>query len=166
MGGAILVIKFSVHLRLSYSWNLSLTSFFSYMSKCTHFVSFKIILDIYKKKSGLVLSTQLNWVSLTFKLKGTWVSWLTFLTTVKFTLLSVLGAYHSLSLTRLMIQFNSVTRSCPTLCDHKNCSTPGFPVHHQLLELAGTHVHQVSDAIQPSHPWLSPSPLAFNLSQH
>ena len=45
-------------------------------------------------------------------------------------------------------------------------STPGFPVHHQLLELTQTHVHQVSDAIQPSHPLLSPSPLTFNLSQH
>ena len=47
-----------------------------------------------------------------------------------------------------------------------NCSTPGFPVHHQLLELAQTQAHRVSDAIQPSHPLSSPSPLAFNLSQH
>ena len=47
-----------------------------------------------------------------------------------------------------------------------DCNTPGFPVHHQLLEFAQTHVHQVSDAIQPSHPLLSPSPPAFNLSQH
>ena len=62
-------------------------------------------------------------------------------------------------------QFSSVTQSCLTLCDPMDCSTPGFPVHHQLLELAHTHVHQVSDAIQPSHPLSSPSP-AFNLSQH
>ena len=47
-----------------------------------------------------------------------------------------------------------------------DCSTPGLPVHHQLPELAQTHVHQVSDAIQPSHPLLSPSAPAFNLSQH
>ena len=47
-----------------------------------------------------------------------------------------------------------------------DCSTPGFPVHHQLLELAQTHVHRVSDAIQPSHPLSSPSPPTFNLSQH
>ena len=47
-----------------------------------------------------------------------------------------------------------------------DCSTPGFPVHHQLLELAQIHVHRVTDAIQPSHPLSSPSPLAFNLSQH
>ena len=52
------------------------------------------------------------------------------------------------------------------LCDPVDCSTPGFPVHHQLLELAQTHVHRVSDAIQPSHPLFSPSPPAFNLSQH
>ena len=56
--------------------------------------------------------------------------------------------------------------SCPTLCYPLNCSTPGFPIHHQLLELAQAHVHQVSNAIQPSHPLLSPSPPALNLSQH
>ena len=60
----------------------------------------------------------------------------------------------------------SVTQSYPTLCDPVDCSTPGFPVHHQLPELAQTHVHQVCDAIQPSHPLLSPSPPAFNLSQN
>ena len=59
----------------------------------------------------------------------------------------------------------SVTQLCPTLCDPMDCSTPGFPIHHQLLELAQTHVHQVGDATQTSHPLLSPSP-AFNLSQH
>ena len=63
-------------------------------------------------------------------------------------------------------QFSSVTQSCLTLCDPMDCSTPGFPVHHQLPELAKTHVHWVSDAIQPSHPLSVPSPLAFNLSQH
>ena len=61
--------------------------------------------------------------------------------------------------------FSSVTQSCPTLCDPMDCSTPGFPVHHQLPELAQTHVHHISDAIQPSHPLSSPSPPAFNLSQ-
>ena len=63
-------------------------------------------------------------------------------------------------------QFSSVAQSCPTLCDPMDCSTPGLPVHHQLLELAQTHVHWVGVAIQPSHPLLSPSPPAFNLSQH
>ena len=64
------------------------------------------------------------------------------------------------------VQFSSVAQSCPTLCDPMDCSTPGFPVHHQLLELAQTHIHWVGDAIQPSHPLSSPSPPAFNLSQH
>ena len=64
------------------------------------------------------------------------------------------------------VQFSSAARSCPTLCDHMNCSTPGLPVHHQLLEFTQTHVHRVSDAIQLSHPLLPPSPFAFNLSQH
>ena len=61
---------------------------------------------------------------------------------------------------------SSVDQSCPTLCNPMNRSTPGLPVHHQLLELIQTHVHRVSDAIQPSHPLLSPSPPALNLSQH
>ena len=64
------------------------------------------------------------------------------------------------------VQFSSVTQSCPTLCDPMNCSTPGLPVHHQLPEFTQTHVHQVGDAIQPSHPLSSPSPPAPNPSQH
>ena len=55
-------------------------------------------------------------------------------------------------------QFSSVAQSCPTLCSPVNCSTPGLPVHHQLPEFTQTHVHWVSDAIQPSHPLSSPSP--------
>ena len=61
---------------------------------------------------------------------------------------------------------SSVTQSCPTLCYPMNCSTPGLPVHHQLPESTQTHVHWVSDAIQPSHPLSSPSPPALHLSQH
>ena len=64
------------------------------------------------------------------------------------------------------VQFSSVAQLYPTLCDPMDCSMPGFPVHYQLPEFAQTHVHQVGDAIQPSHPLLSPSPPAFNLSQH
>ena len=64
------------------------------------------------------------------------------------------------------VQSSSVTQSCPTLCDPMACSTPGFPVHHQLSELTQTHVHRIGDAIQPSHPLSSPSPPNFNLSQH
>ena len=65
-----------------------------------------------------------------------------------------------------IIQFSSVAQSCPTLCDPMNCSTPGLPVYHQLPEFTQTHIHRVSDAIQPSHPLLSPSPPAPNPSQH
>ena len=60
----------------------------------------------------------------------------------------------------------SVTQLCPTFCNPVDCSTPGFSVFHHLLEPAQTHVYWVNDAIQPSHPLLSPSPPAFNLSQH
>ena len=63
-------------------------------------------------------------------------------------------------------QIRSVTQSCPTLCDPMKRSTPGLPVHHQLPEFTKTHVHRVSDAIQPSHPLSPPSPLAPNPSQH
>ena len=63
-------------------------------------------------------------------------------------------------------QIRSVTQSCPTLCDSMNRSTPGLPVHHQLPEFTQTHVHRVSDAIQPSHPLSSPSPPVPNPSQH
>jgi len=61
---------------------------------------------------------------------------------------------------------SSVVQLCPTLCDPMNHSTPGLPVHHQFPESSQTHVHWDSDAIQPSHPLLSPSPPALNLSQH
>ena len=64
------------------------------------------------------------------------------------------------------VQFSSVSQSCPILWDPMNCSTPGFPVHHQLLEFTQTHVHRFSDAIQPSHSLSSPSPPASNPSQH
>ena len=77
-------------------------------------------------------------------------------------------ASRILSITLLAcVQFSSVqSLSCLTLCDPMNRSTPGLPVHHQLLESTQTHVHQVDDAIQPSHPLLSLSPPALNLSQN
>ena len=76
------------------------------------------------------------------------------------------GLPGSLPLAFTQVQFSSVVQSYPTLCDPMDCTTPGFPAHHQLLELAQTHVHWVGDAIQPSHPLSSPSPPALNLSQH
>ena len=62
--------------------------------------------------------------------------------------------------THIAVQCRSAAQSCPTLCDPMNCSMPGLPVHHQLPEFTETHVHRVSDAIQPSHPLSSPSPPA------
>ena len=69
-------------------------------------------------------------------------------------------------LTRLSVQFNIVAESCPTVCDPINCRTPCFPVHHQLPKLAQTHIHEVDETIQPSHPLSSPFPPTFNHSQH
>ena len=66
----------------------------------------------------------------------------------------------------ISVQFSSVAQSCPTLCDPMNHSTSGLPVHHQLLEFTQTHIHRVSDAIQPSHPLWSPSPPSPNPFQY
>ena len=66
----------------------------------------------------------------------------------------------------LVYQFSSVAQSCPILCNSMDCSTPGFPVHHELPKLTQTHVYWVGDAIQPSHLLLSPSPSVFNNSQN
>ena len=74
--------------------------------------------------------------------------------------------YCNILVINAFIQFSSVAQSCPTLCDPMNRSTPGLPVHHQLLEFTQTHVHRVSDAIQPSRPWSSASPPAPNPSHH
>ena len=76
------------------------------------------------------------------------------------------GFYFSHRRLKHSVQFSSVAQSCPTLCDPMNRSTPGLPVHHQLPEFTQTHVHRVSDAIQPSHPLSSLSPPAPNPSQH
>ena len=64
------------------------------------------------------------------------------------------------------VRFSPVAQSCPTLCNPMNHSTPGLPVHHQLPEFTQTHVHRVSEAVQPSHPLSSPSPPASNTSKH
>ena len=68
--------------------------------------------------------------------------------------------------TSFIVQFSSVTQSCPTLCDPMNGDTPGLPVYHHLPAFTQTHVHRVGDAIQPSHPLSSPSSPAPNPSQH
>ena len=91
-------------------------------------------------------------------------AWISFLTSrLIYTLeLNIFPWLYQFSL----VQFSSVTQSCLSLCDPINCSTPGLPVHHQLPEFTQTHVHWVSDAIQPSHPLSSPSPPSPNPSQH
>ena len=80
----------------------------------------------------------------------------------KWTILLYLKEYYL----KYSVQFSSVTQLCPTLCDPVNCSMPGLPVHHQLLEFTQTHIHRVGDTIQPSHPLLSPFPPAPSSSQH
>ena len=79
------------------------------------------------------------------------------------------GAWQALAHGVTRVGYDLVTQFslfCLTLCNPMDCSTPGFPVHHQLLQLVQTHIHPVSDAIQPSHPLSSPSPPTFDLSQH
>ena len=93
-----------------------------------------------------------------------------FYTSVSLLLSCIQGYHYHLSKFHIYafssVQFISVTQLCLTLCDPMNHSTPGLPVHHQLPEFTQTHVHQVGDAIQPSHPLSSPSPPAPNPSQH
>ena len=89
----------------------------------------------------------------------------------QYTFAKIQACFHILKLIKIIqrvssVQFSSVAQSCPTFCDPMNHSMPGLPVHDQLLEFTQTHVHQVGDAIQPSHPLLSPSPPARNPSQH
>ena len=103
------------------------------------------------------------WVLSTFGLLGTMLLW-------AFQWTSLYGQVFFLALgfvpSNRIAQFSSVTQSCPTIGDPMDCSMPGLHVHHQLLELAQTHVPHVGEAIQPSHPLSSPSPPSFNLSQH
>ena len=95
------------------------------------------------------------------------VMWL-FQSSTYFDIFQYTNIFQSTSMFFMMVsvQFSSVAQSCPTLCNPINHSTPGLPVHHQLPEFTQTHVHRVSDAIQPSHPLSSSSPPAPNPSQH
>ena len=80
--------------------------------------------------------------------------------------LNIKDRMNKYRVTHILDSCCSVPQSCPTLCNPMDYSTPGFPVHHQCPKLAQIHVHRISDAIHPSHPLSSPSPPAFNLSQH
>ena len=83
-----------------------------------------------------------------------------------FVIFCLLAFHYLLNQLPVSVEFSSVAQLCLTLCDALDYSMPGFPVHHQLPELAQTHVHPVSDTIQPYHPLSSPSHPIFNLSQH
>ena len=111
---------------------------------------------------GILQAIVLEWIAISFSRGSsqsrtrTWVSHIVDFTHIVALPPEPLGIEH---------QFSSVAQLCLTLCDPMNCSTPGLPVHHQLPEFTQTHVHRVTDAIQPSHPLSSPSP-APNPSQH
>ena len=102
-----------------------------------------------------------------------WALWIYLFWSAKFLLKNLLKALWRFPCTLSSVQFSSVAQSCPTLCNPIDCSTPGFPVHHQLPEFTQTHVHWVSDAIQPSHPLIPfsshlqsfPSSGSFHMSQ-
>ena len=81
-------------------------------------------------------------------------------------ILSSIIAFNMHIMVRIKCSVQFSCQSCPTLCNPMDCSMPGLPVHHWLPEFTQTHVHQVGEAIPPSHPLSSPSPPAFNLSQH
>ena len=98
-----------------------------------------------------------RWTIIPSWLSGSWSSFL---------YSSSVYSCHLFLISSTSVQIRSVAQSCLTLCDPMNHSTPGLPVHHQLPEFTQTQVHQVTDAIQPSHPLLSPSPPAPNPSQH
>ena len=100
----------------------------------------------------------LNWVAISFSRESS--------QSRDWTCISCVSCITSRFFTADPVQFSSVAQLCPTLWDPMNHSTPGLPVHHQLLEFTQTHVHWVGDAIQPSHPLSSPSPPAPNPSQH
>ena len=99
----------------------------------------------------------------TNKWKDTTYSWIRIICIIKIAILpKKVYRFNSIS----QFKFSSVIQLCLTLCDPMDCNTPDFPVYEQLPELTQTHVHQVSDATQPSYPLSSPSPPTFNLSQH
>ena len=123
-----------------------------WFSSLFSFYCFERLLFYFSNSYFYILNINLN-----FKI------FLSFFLLVSLYINTLFAPYHTVFSS---IQFSSVTHSCPTLCNSINHSTPGLPVHHQLLESTKTHVHWVGDAVQPSHPLSSPSPPALNLSQH
>ena len=111
---------------------------------------------------GILQARILEWVAIPFSRGSSWSRDQTWVSCIAGRFLTVRATREALS----SVYFSSVAQTCPTLCDPMNHSTPGLPVHHQIPEFTQTHVHRVCDAIQPSHPWSSPSPPAPNPSQH
>ena len=122
------------------------------------------ICGVTKSRTWLRDWTELNWTF--FRLSYNWNHTVFSFFWLIFICISMHWRFICVSLWLDSVQFSSVVQLCPTLCDPMNCSMPGLPVHHQLPEFTQTHVHWVSDAIQLSHPLLSPSPPALNLSEH
>ena len=126
----------------------------------SHFTETNRILDWWRPGGGSLLHSQGRWITIigsrgrkaVDRPRGPWLK-------------ERLGPFKEGPYNTAISSVSSVAQSCPTLCDPMNRSTPGLPVHHQLPEFTQTHVHEVSDAIQPSHPLLSPSPPAPNPSQ-
>ena len=142
------------HIHTYVVWLLSCVRFFATPWTVTHHAPLSI---------GFFPARIPEWVAISFSRKPSWfrdwscVSWPSALAG---------GLFPTEPPGKPMFQFSSVAHSCPTLCDPMVCSMPGFPVHDQLPDLTQIHVHWVGDAIQPSHPLSSPSPSAFDLSQH
>ena len=119
---------------------------------------------------GILKERILEWIAISFSGRSSWARSLTWVSCIAGKFFTGWARREDLPTIYWFqfssVQFSSVSQSCLTLCDPMHCSTLGFPVHHQLPELVQTHVHWVSDGIQPSHPLSCPSPPAFNLSQH
>ena len=113
-----------------------------------------------KKMSICMLNTKIEWKIIKQRCLLSMTCWNWHVLAYASLLVSILSQFW------VSVQFSSVTQLCPSLCDPMNRSTPGLPVHHQLPEFTQTHIHRVSDAIQPSHPLSSPSPPDPNPSQH
>ena len=115
-----------------------------------------------KKNIYIYICTEwLNWTELDAR------NWIIYINKYTYNWITLLYTWNTVNYSnKINIVFSSVAQSCLTFCDPMNHCTPGLSVHHQLLEFTQTHVHWVGDAIQPSHPLSSPSPPAFNHSQH
>ena len=115
---------------------------------------------------GILQTRILEWVAIPFSRGISWLRDQTWVSHIGGSFFTIWANREAPYQETPQVQFSSVTQPCPTLCDPMNRSTPGLPVHHHLPEFTQTHVHQTSDAIQPSHPLSSPSPPAPNPSQH